>query len=373
MRLPDDFEEEENHGSNKTLLYAVTVSAALVVMIILVVLSSNGYFQKSKRNVDSNTNETNSMISDTVENATENTIADFSDGKVRPSDFDFWDMYPKEEQVSVNNEPEITQEEPAEELPDPSTDGKHTLIEYADGETEWILINPYIEQNPYDFTNLKNKDGIMEYTSEGKKISHFGVDISKIQEYVDFQKLKKAGVEYVMIRLGARGYGNGSLIEDDYFIDNMKRASDAGLKIGVYFFSQAISVDEAVEEANFVIERLQGYDIEYPIAYDMEYIENDSARVEDLSREEKTQITIAFLDRVKEAGYTGVLYGNKEWLLKKLNFTLLAEYDIWLSQCKDVPDFPYRFTMWQYSKTSQIEGIAGNANLNISFIDYSEK
>ena len=160
---------------------------------------------------------------------------------------------------------------------------------------------------------------------------------------------------------------------DENFLDNIKRASDAGLEIGLYFFSQAVSKEEAIEEANLVLENIGDYKITYPIAFDMEFIVGDTARIEALTREEKTTIAKTFMDTIEAAGYKAMLYGNKEWLIRRVDLSKLTSYDIWLSQPGDIPDYPYKFTMWQYSTTASIDGIAGYANLNISFIDYSEK
>lgn len=372
MRLPDDFEEESAGGQNNTLVYALATAVISVIVIGLVVLASNGFFEKKSDN-SKLFEDKNAQVALNEKPVTENMEND----KLKPSDLDFWDMYTEEEEpeVSENQVPEedVTEKVEEEATDDPATDGKHTLVELPDGTTEWLLINPYLDKNEYVYTNLQNKNGIMEYIEDGKTTSYFGVDISKEQGYVDFNELKKAGVDYVMIRVGARGYGNGQLVEDDYFLDNMKRANDAGLKLGVYFFSQAITVEEAIEEADYVLEKIKGYQVTYPVAFSMEYVANDTSRIEELDREEKTDITIAFLERIKEAGYKTAIYADKEWILKQLDQTVLADYDLWLAQAKELPDYPYRFTMWQYSTTSSIEGIAGNANLNISFIDYSEK
>lgn len=374
MRLPDDFEEESPGGQNNTLVYALAIAVTSVIVIGLVVLASNGFFEKKRDNSKLFEDDNTQVV---VNEKPVTQQSDLPEDKLKPSDLDFWDMYTEEEEteVSQNKEPEedITEKVEEEGEDDPATDGKHTLVELPDGTTEWLLINPYLDKNEYDYTNLRNENGIMKYMQDGKETSYFGVDISKEQGYVDFNELKKAGVDYVMIRVGARGYGNGQLVEDDYFQDNMKRAGDAGLKLGVYFFSQAVTVEEAIEEADYVLEKIQGYQVTYPVAFYMEYVANDTARVEELSRDEKTDIAIAFLDHIKEAGYKTAIFADKEWILKQLDHTILADYDLWLAQAKELPDYPYRFTMWQYSTTSSIEGIAGNVNLNMSFIDYSEK
>ncbi len=199
------------------------------------------------------------------------------------------------------------------------------------------------------------------------------MDISKYQDYVDFVKVKKAGIDFVMLRAGARGYGSGQLILDEYFSDNLKRATDAGLDVGVYFYSQAVSQDEAIEEANMVIENLGEYQITYPVAYDMELVENDTARTENLTRAEKTDIAKAFMDTIIASGRKAMIYGNKEWLIKEIDMSKLTAYDVWLSQDADIPDYPYKFAMWQYDFEGSVDGIAGYVNMNISFVNFAEK
>ena len=150
---------------------------------------------------------------------------------------------------------------------------------------------------------------------------------------------------------------------DDYFVDNIKRATDAGLQIGVYFTSQAITEEEAVEESNIVLENIKDYKITYPVAFDMSFVDNDTTRIETVSRADKTKITKAFLDTIEAAGYKPLLYGDKEWLIKEIDLSKLSAYDVWLSQMEDVPDYPYRFTMWQYANDVTIDGIiVANSN-----------
>ena len=367
MGLHDDYDESTK--MTPVVVSTIVAVTLFVAAILIVVLLLNTERRTQKPSIPTKEaiikTEENPIISDSVD------IGDIiRDSSLSPDDLDFWGMYPPEEEtapISVDEKPKETVEN------DPSTDGKHTLIKYADGKEEWLLINPYLPKHQYDYTKLVSQSNLMKYYVDGKQVSYVGTDISKYQDYVDFNKLKKAGVDYVMLRVGARGYGSGLLVVDEYFADNIKRATDAGLNVGVYFFSQAITKDEAIEEANMVLEQIKDYSVAYPIAFDMEYIENDTARVESLNKSDKTTVTKAFLDTIKAAGFTPMIYGNKEWLLKRIDLTKLAEYDIWLSQLGDVPDYPYQFSMWQYSNSTTIDGIAGYANLDISFIDYSEK
>lgn len=365
MRLPEDY--DDHSSMTPTVVMTIVAVTAFVGAILIMVLLMNNDTKSGNRREQLASEEVQGsspvvMAPDIDELLTGSTLL--------PEDLDFWDKYP----------PKEPEEPPAETPPpqeavenDPATDGKHTLVQYSNGKEEWVLISPYLPKHEYDFTRLVCQSDLMKYYVDGKQTSYVGVDISKTQDYVDFVKVKKAGINFVMLRAGARGYGTGQLIVDDYFNDNLKRATDAGLEVGVYFFSQAITKEEAVEEANMVLQNLGDYQISYPIAFDMEFIENDTARIDSLSKTEKTAIAKAFLDTIAAAGYKTMLYGNKEWLIKEIDMSKLTAFDVWLSQQTDVPDYPYQFTMWQYSTQGSVEGIAGPVNMNISFIDYSEK
>lgn len=360
MRLRE--EDEEHSGMTPTVVMTiVAVTAFVAVILILVLLLNKGDDSGSQAVSDRETSPV--ILSPEPE-------YNVSEGVLHPEDLDFWDMYPQEETAVPETEESLPQEEVKN---DPATDGKHTLVELADGSEEWVLISPYLPKHTYDFTKLVCQSELMKYYENGRQISYVGVDVSKVQDYIDFVKVKKAGIRFVMLRAGARGYGTGQLIADEYFSENLKRATDAGLDVGVYFYSQAVSKEEAVEEADFVLQQLGEYTISYPIAFDMELVTNDTARTDTLSRSERTEIAKAFLDAIEAAGYKSILYGNKEWLIKEVDMSKLTAYDVWLSQQTDIPDYPYQFTMWQYSTQGTIDGIAGLVSLNISFVDYSEK
>lgn len=210
----------------------------------------------------------------------------------------------------------------------------------------------------------------MGYYEGQRETSFFGVDISQYNGTVDFTLLKEAGVDFVMIRLGARGYESGQIFPDENFVANITGANEADIDVGVYFFSQAVTVAEASEEAAFVLQQLEGREVAYPVVFDMEYINNDVSRIDGLSKSVKTDIARTFLSDVKTAGYVSMLFGTKEWLVEQIDLTKLTEYDIWLSQQMDLPDYPYQFQMWQYSLNGSIEGISGDVDFNICFVDY---
>lgn len=358
MKLPQEFDEHPKMSmSIVRMIIGVTCFISLI-MVMVVALNRQDTGSGNKR-----------PIPPVVDSTTKEDTPSYVNSTLTPDDLDFWDLYPEATQEELPEESSGS----GEVVEDPATDGKHTLITTADGKEEWVLISPYLPKNEYDYTRLVCQSNLMKYYMDGKQVSYVGVDLSKYNDYVDFIKLKKAGVDFVMVRVGVRGYGTGQIMLDDYFYENIKRASDAGLQIGLYFSSQAISKEEAREEANLVLESIGDYKVSYPIAFDMEFVANDTARIEILTRTEKTDIAKEFLETIEAAGYTPMLYGNKEWLIRQVDLSKLSGYDVWLSQPGDIPDYPYWFSMWQYSTSTSIDGIAGYANMNISFIDYSEK
>ena len=367
MKMPDDF--DDNSNMTLTVIMSIVAVSAFVAVILLTVLLLNQKNTQAQRRT-----QQGSSVQAAAEPSSPVILYPETDelvtgSSLHPDDFDFWDMYPE---ATPTPTPEPTAEPEPEEA-EPSEDGKHTLVQYADGTEEWVLISPYLPKHEYDFTRLVCQSDQMKYYENGKQTSYVGVDISKYQDYVDFVKVKKAGIDFVMLRAGARGYGSGQLILDEYFSDNLKRATDAGLDVGVYFYSRAVSQDEAIEEANMVIENLGEYQITYPVAYDMELVENDTARTENLTRAEKTDIAKAFMDTIIASGRKAMIYGNKEWLIKEIDMSKLTAYDVWLSQDADIPDYPYKFAMWQYDFEGSVDGIAGYVKMNISFVNFAEK
>lgn len=389
MRLPG---EEENVRTGLPVIYTIVGVSAFVLILLFVLLQTN-----SKKNSGSDYFKEMQQQQEEVEIAQlEAEEPEESAGKLRAEDLDFWDMYPIEEEENTENaavsstsqkstftekaerereEQKQKEQEAQEILNDPSTDGKHTLVTTRDGKDEWVLISPYLAKNTYDFTKIEEKAGLKRYMENGRKISYVGVDISKQTGSVNFASLKAAGVDYVMIRLGGRGYSTGQITLDESFVENIEGAIAEGLDVGVYFYSQAISQDEAVQEANFVVQNLEPYrnSIKYPVAFDMEFVANDEARIDGLSREDRTTIAVSFMDGIKASGYIPMFYGNKEWLIKEVDLAKLQDYDVWFAQETDIPDYPYQYAMWQYSSTGVVNGIKGDASLNICFIGYSQR
>ena len=194
--------------------------------------------------------------------------------------------------------------------------------------------------------------------------------MSKYQGTIDWAKVRASGVQFAILRLGYRGYKQtGGLALDSTFAANLQGAQAAGIQVGVYFFSQAITPQEAVEEADFCINALQPYRITYPVVYDWEpYDESVGARTNGLDDATLTACSKAFLDRVKAAGYTPMLYSNPTYFYRHLDMSQLTGYQLWLANYVSMTSFYYQYDMWQYSCTGSVPGIQGAVDLNIQMI-----
>ena len=270
MRQTNDFEDK---SGGLPIIYMALGVSFFILAVLGIVLAMN---KKPSRN--------DKPVQNIVkEDEQQEEVASYDSGYKRTADeLDIWDMYPIYEEETVTEE-ETTIEETTTEVN--YDDGNHFLLKYADGTEEWLKINPRWEKNTYDVTNIISSDGRLKYYSDGKKVSFIGVDISRYQKEVDFEKVKQDGIDFVMIRLGARGYKSGELQLDEYFLTNIQKAKEADLDIGIYFYSQAITSQEALEEATLVLDNIKEYQITYPIAFDMEFVENDSSRSEERRRE----------------------------------------------------------------------------------------
>ncbi len=223
----------------------------------------------------------------------------------------------------------------------------------------------YLEEN-----FVETDDGEMQYIENGTVVSHKGIDVSKYQGDIDWTAVASDGVEYAFVRIGLRGYGSGKLVLDEYFDQNMRGADAAGIKTGVYFFTQAITVEEAVEEADYVLDNIKDYNVSYPIVFDVEMIVNDDGRANNLSQKDRTDIAIAFCDKIKAAGYTPMIYGNVKCFTKLLDMTRLNDYEKWYAFYDDYMYMPYDVGIWQYTERGKVAGINTGVDLNISFKAY---
>ena len=193
-----------------------------------------------------------------------------------------------------------------------------------------------------------------------------GVDVSKYQGVIDWNQVKASGIEFAIIRVGYRGYGSGVLVEDSMFKRNIQGAQAAGLKIGLYFYSQAINEAEAVEEASMVVSLCRGYNIQYPIYFDTEKVSGDTGRADTISRTQRTANAVAFCETIRNAGYTPGVYSYADWFYNKLNMANLTKYSIWIAQYRDQLSFDYNYDIWQYSSTGKVPGIPMDTDMNVS-------
>lgn len=270
----------------------------------------------------------------------------------------------------ITGKEEETKEEEEEEEEELITS---IQVKHADGTKEWVDVNSEIARHHYKFSNLTYKKPVMSYYEDDKLLSRCGVDISAKLGDVDFKKLKNAGCNFVMIKVGARGYSSGRIVLDANYEDNIRAAKNAGLDIGVYFCSQAVTKAEARDEADEIIDAISGFDIKYPVVFVMENVEDDVSRIEALDITDRTQIARTFLNRVENSGYKPMIYGDKEWLLTMVDMEQLQDFDVWYAQDGDTPEYPYEFSMWQYDSDATIKGIDGDAAMIISFKDYAKE
>lgn len=249
------------------------------------------------------------------------------------------------------------------------------IVAYYSGQYYFLPIDRELAQSQYHKENLSFlENGEAQYIVDGQVVSHKGIDVSAHQKVIDWNLVAQDGVEFAFIRVGYRGWGSeGKLVEDDYFVANIEGAQAAGIKVGVYFYSQAITEEEALEEANFVLERVAPYQLDCPVVIDVEKNGNDNARMNNISLEDCTKHVVLFCQTVENAGYKPMIYHNLQWAVQKLDPSPLDQYGRWFATYgTDDPYYPYEYKVWQYSATGRVQGINGNVDMNISFSPFWE-
>lgn len=247
-----------------------------------------------------------------------------------------------------------------------NADYKFTFYD-AHGDKWKTTINENAKMHDYDWSKLSNKKKVITYKDERYKIQK-GIDVSYYNGKIKWKKVKKAGYDFAIIRLGYRGYGNGSLNIDKQFYRNIKYAKKAGLDVGVYFFAQAINVKEAKQEANFVLKALKGKKLDLPIVYDPELIKYAKARTDKISGKQFTKNTLAFCKKIENAGYDAMIYSNMYWEAYLFDMKKIEKYPVWYADYKKKPQTPYNFTYWQYTSKGKVNGIKGRVDLNVRFV-----
>lgn len=196
-----------------------------------------------------------------------------------------------------------------------------------------------------------------------------GIDVSKWNKEIDWDKVKAAGVDYAIIRVGYRGSSTGSLVEDPYYNTNIRGALASGLKVGVYFFTQAVNEVEAVEEASMVLRLVKDFELTYPVFIDTEGA-GGSGRADGLDQETRTLVCEAFCRTIQNAGYQAGVYASRNWLNHNLETARLENYNIWLAEYRSVPLYQGYYQMWQYTSKGRVDGIKGNVDMNISYLGF---
>lgn len=231
-----------------------------------------------------------------------------------------------------------------------------------------MKVNPYVTPHPYDWTKLTNDGQNITYNDSSYTIRK-GVDVSHHQGSINWEKVSLDGIEFAILRIGFRSYGSsGSLNKDKQFEANFKGASDAGLDLGIYFFSQAITDEEAKAEAEYVLKLLDNRPLSLPVVYDPEILHDITARTDDMTKEQFTRNTIIFCDLLKEAGYDVMVYSNIVFEDIYFDMEQLKEYPIWYADYEKIPQSPYDFCFWQYSCEGKVNGISTPVDLNIQFV-----
>ena len=257
----------------------------------------------------------------------------------------------------------------------PSTAVRSLLDDYAfyavTGGYAFQKLLDEVPRNTVDWDDLvrDEEDGSIRYMPGGAEHSWPMIDVSAFQKEIDWQAVADSGIKYAMLRAGFRGYSKGAVFEDDYIEANLQGATEAGIKIGVYFFSEAIDVEEAKEEAQLVIDRIRPYQIDLPVVIDIERITNDTARADQLDRTTRTDVSLAFLDAVEAAGYRPMIYCGLYTFFEQLDQSRIWKYPLWYPFYDTKFYFPYKVVCWQYTDKAKVPGIDGGVDMSIWFED----
>lgn len=387
----DEDEYENNRGGSGRVAGAVAVVSGAILAILLIVLATNN--TNGGRNNFSNSQmlakESPSSAQTAIDIAKNYTDANgnkdieklYKDDLLRAEDLDFWNMYDKDgSQLVVSDRPS--------EEPEPSADAD-TILEdreilesedatpSVDSPSDGPKLNEKglidgVKENTLDFTNVKIVNDKLHYSINDNEISKMGVDISAASGIVDFRVLKDNGIDFVMLKAGSRGYDSGLLSEDANFEQNIKAATEAGLEVGAYFSSRAITETEAVSEADFCVTIISDYNLKYPIAFCFEGEQFDTSRTDYMNNDERTKVVLAFLEQIENRGYTPIIFASEDYILNEINpEQVLLDYDVLLKDSKSIPTYPYQFKMWEYKNNIPISGVEKTASYVVSFIDYA--
>lgn len=308
-----------------------------------------------------------------------------------------------------DNKDDTEDKEPSGEKPDENTPlktkaGKTVYVKLEDGNFREALYKDYekydeffteSENMTWKYTGWQTIDGnVYFYDKNGNKVTGeqiikgvkykftddgvlatdkngtLGIDVSSWNGSIDWSAVKNSGVSFVIIRCGYRGSATGALVEDSAFRGNIAGAQAAGLKVGVYFFTQAVNEVEGVEEASMVIEILKNYGIGYPVFIDTENTVSGHGRADKIDKASRTAAVKAFCQTIKNSGYSAGVYASKSWYYDNIDYSQLSNFKIWLAQYASEPSFGNHYDIWQYSAKGSVNGIKGKVDMDISYLGY---
>ncbi len=254
----------------------------------------------------------------------------------------------------------INEREPVQES---ETTVTYKFVDEKENQYE-INANPNVPVCAYNKAAFVLDGDRMSY-GEQEFQSRFGIDVSYHQAEIDWEKVAADGVEFAMIRLGYRGWSDGALYMDERFVENMQGAQAAGIDVGVYFFTQALNETEAKQEAEYVIEHIKDYELQMPIAWDVEDIDEEEGRMDHLSVSQRSRNAAVFCQTLSDAGYEAMIYCNMYYEAYRLDMEMLSGFPIWYADYSRFPQTPYHFQIWQYTSSGTVDGIEGKVDLNI--------
>ena len=328
------------------------------------------------------------------ESAAESTSYETGTDTLTSDQLGFWNMYDKDSNAVISgNDGELSDDRVPDKRPqEPPVSGNMTgvsgnrpvsansavsdnqfnIAEQTE-EPEYAETDDTLKKSSLFGEGFKKDGDKLVYALNGRKTSHFGIDVSKYNGEIKWNQVKDAGVEFAMLRIGSRGYSSGTINLDDTFQKNYDGCSSNGIDVGCYFYSQAVNINEAIEEANYCVAALNGRKIKYPIMFDSEAVQNDSYRTQNLSQKDLSDCAVAFCTTVEHYGYLSMIGGTKRQLVKHMDLRELSMYDICIFDTDEQSVYPYRYTMRQYKTDGKVDGISGNVDYDICFISYADK
>ena len=255
--------------------------------------------------------------------------------------------------------------------PAPTRDPHEGMVEVPNGAggNMWVPLLTGVPISDFERTSFRREGDLISFTDENYIVQR-GIDVSHFQEDIDWETVRAGGIEFAMIRCGYRGYSVGVINEDPKFHENAAAALDAGLEIGIYFFSQAVTVSEARKEADFVLKMIRDYNVTLPVAFDWERIgAGETARTDDIGGAQLTDFALAFCSEVRRAGYTPAVYFYRSLGYLEYELERMGDLTFWVGAAGEYPDFYYEHEIWQYSFTGRVAGINTDVDLNLRFLE----